>query len=48
MQDALSALVNLGYARAEVFVAVQQAVAADKTADTSAIIGAALKQLGTV
>jgi Holliday junction DNA helicase RuvA len=48
IQDALSALVNLGYARAEVFVAVQQAVAADKTADTSAIIGAALKQLGTV
>lgn len=47
IQDALSALVNLGYARAEVFVAVQQAVAADKTADTSAIIGAALKQLGT-
>lgn len=48
IQDALSALVNLGYARAEVFVAVQQAVAADKTADTSAIIGAALRQLGTV
>ena len=48
IQDALSALVNLGYARAEVFVAVQQAVAADKTADPSAIIGAALKQLGTV
>ena len=48
IQDALSALVNLGYARAEVFVAVQQAVAADKTADTSAIIGVALKQLGTV
>ena len=48
IQDALSALVNLGYARAEVFVAVQQAVVADKTADTSAIIGAALKQLGTV
>ena len=48
IQDALSALVNLGYARAEVFVAVQQAIAADKTADTSAIIGAALKQLGTV
>jgi Holliday junction resolvasome RuvABC DNA-binding subunit len=37
----------LGYARTEVFVAVQQAVAADKTADTSTIIGAALKQLGT-
>ena len=48
IQDALSALVNLGYARAEVFVAVQQAVAADKTANTSAIIGTALKQLGTV
>ena len=48
IQDALSALVNLGYARAEVFVAVQRAVASDKTADTSAIIGAALKQLGTV
>ena len=47
IQDALSALVNLGYARTEVFVAVQQAVAADKTADTSTIIGAALKQLGT-
>lgn len=47
IQDALSALVNLGYARTEVFVAVQQAVAADKTADASTIIGAALKQLGT-
>ena len=46
IQDALSALVNLGYARAEVFAAVQQAVIADPTADTSTIIGAALKQLG--
>ena len=46
IQDALSALVNLGYARAEVFAAVQQAVIADPRADTSTIIGAALKQLG--
>ena len=46
IQDALSALVNLGYARAEVFAAVQQAIIANPTADTSTIIGTALKQLG--
>ena len=46
IQDALSALVNLGYARAEVFAAVQKAVIADPTSDTSTIIGAALKQVG--
>ena len=46
IQDALSALVNLEYSRSEVFAAVQQAVIADPAADTSTIIGAALKQLG--
>ena len=46
VQDALSALINLGYARAEVFAAVKQAVVASPAADTSTIIGAALKKLG--
>lgn len=46
-QDALSALVNLGYSRTEAFVAVSQTMQDEPTQDVSAIIALALKQLGT-
>ena len=45
--DAISALVNLGYGRAEAFAAVSRAaVAMDDDASIELIIPAALKELG--
>ena len=45
-QDALSALVNLGYSRTEAFAAVSQSMQNEKARDVSALIALALKQLG--
>ena len=47
VQDALSALVNLGYSRTEAFSAVSQTMQNEEVKDVSALIALALKQLGT-
>ena len=44
--DAMSALVNLGYGRAEAHAAIQRARAAGADDDLSALIAAALQELG--
>ena len=46
MQDALSALVNLGYSRTEAFTVLQTAQKEGQDSDTSALIATALKHLG--
>ena len=46
-EAALSALVNLGYGRAEAWQAVTDAQAASPEANEAALIGAALRQLGS-
>ena len=46
-QDALSALVNLGYARAEAYSAILRAERAGAAADVSSLIAAALREMGT-
>ena len=46
MNDALSALVNLGYARAEAWAVLRDMIAGDADRDSAALIGAALKELG--
>lgn len=46
MNDALSALVNLGYARAEAWAVLRDMIASDADRDSAALIGAALKELG--
>ena len=46
MQDALSALVNLGYSRTEAFTALQTTQKEGQDSDMSALIAAALKHLG--
>ena len=46
MNDALSALVNLGYARAEVWSVLREIQGADEGLDSAALIGMALKELG--
>ena len=45
-QDALSALVNLGYGRAEAFNAIARAQRACAVADVSSLIAAALREMG--
>ena len=45
-QDALSALVNLGYSRSEAFAAVSQTKQNEEAGNVSALIALALKQLG--
>ena len=45
-QDALSALVNLGYSRTEAFAAISKTMQNDEAKDESALIALALKQLG--
>ena len=45
-QDALSALLNLGYSRTEAFSAVNQTMQNEGTKDVSVLIALALKQLG--
>ena len=45
-QDALSALVNLGYSQTEAFAAVSQTMNNEEARDVSALIALALKQLG--
>ena len=45
-QDALSALVNLGYSRTEAFEAVGQTMHRKEARDVSSLIALALKQLG--
>jgi Holliday junction DNA helicase RuvA len=45
-QDALSALVNLGYARAEAHSAISRAKRAGTAADVSSLIAAALREIG--
>ena len=45
-QDALSALVNLGYSRTEAFSAVTQTMQNEEAKDVSVLIALALKQLG--
>ena len=45
-QDALSALVNLGYSRTEAFAAVSQTKQSEEARNVSALIALALKQLG--
>ena len=45
-QDALSALVNLGYSRTEAFAAVSQTKQSEQAGNVSALIELALKQLG--
>jgi Holliday junction DNA helicase RuvA len=47
LQDALSALVNLGYSRTEAFTALQTVQKQGKDNDISALIAAALKQMGS-
>jgi Holliday junction DNA helicase RuvA len=44
--DAMSALVNLGYGRAEAHAAMQRARAAGAGDDVSALIAATLQELG--
>lgn len=46
VEDAVSALVNLGYGRAEAFAAVARAAQGKQEAGASALIGAALRDLG--
>ncbi|MGC2854466.1 Holliday junction branch migration protein RuvA [Novispirillum sp. DQ9] len=46
VEDAVSALVNLGYGRAEAFAAVSRAAQGQEGAATPALIGAALRDLG--
>jgi Holliday junction DNA helicase RuvA len=46
MQDALSALANLGYGRAEVHAALVRAQATGAAADLSSLIAAALREIG--
>jgi len=46
VQDALSALVNLGYSRSEAFQSVQKIMAEQPAQTVSELIGLALKQLG--
>ena len=46
-QDALSALVNLGYSRTEAFAAVSQMKQNEEAGNLSALIALALKQLGS-
>ena len=46
-QDALSALVNLGYSRTEAYAAVSQTKQSEEVGNVSALIALALKQLGT-
>ena len=48
LQDALSALVNLGYSRTEAFTALQNVQKQGTDNDISALIAAALKQMGSV
>ena len=45
-QDAVSALVNLGYGRSEAHVAVVRAQRADADANVSSLIAAALREMG--
>ena len=45
-QDALSALLNLGYSRTEAFAAVSQTMQNEEVKDVSVLIALALKQLG--
>ena len=45
-QDALSALLNLGYSRTEAFAAVSQTIENEEVKDVAALIALALKQLG--
>ena len=45
-QDALSALVNLGYSRTEAFAAVSQTKQSEEAGNVSALIALALKELG--
>lgn len=47
LQDALSALVNLGYSRTEAFTALQNEQKQGTDNDISALIAAALKQMGS-
>ncbi len=47
MEDAISALVNLGYQRLEAYQAVNKASAADPSADVSGLIRLALKEFAT-
>ena len=47
LQDALSALVNLGYSRTEAFTALQTLQKQGTDNDISALIAAALKQIGS-
>jgi len=46
MQDALSALVNLGYSRSEAFTALQKSQGGADASDISGLIASALKHLG--
>lgn len=46
LNDALSALVNLGYARAEAWSVLRALKDSDNGLDSAALIGAALKELG--
>lgn len=46
VEDAVSALVNLGYGRADAFAAVSRAAQGQDGAGASALIGAALRDLG--
>lgn len=46
VNDALSALVNLGYARAEAWAVLRGLKDKDDSLDSAALIGAALKELG--
>jgi Holliday junction DNA helicase RuvA len=46
MQDALSALVNLGYSRTEAFTALQKSQGGADASDISVLIASALKHLG--
>ena len=47
MNDALSALVNLGYGRAEIWAVLRTLAAQAPQMDSAALIGAALKELGS-
>jgi len=47
MEDAISALVNLGYQRLEAYQAVNKASAAEPAADVSGLIRLALKEFAT-
>jgi Holliday junction DNA helicase RuvA len=46
VEDAVSALVNLGYARMDAFAAVSRAAAADAAAPVAALIKLSLRELG--